>query len=645
MGQDRIRLLTDIVNQHFGSVVGEIASILLARGSLTFAHLTRLSSLPSALIHQALLVLSLHTLLYHSEIDSEKRVEAFEINQANLEQRLRGGLYIDLANRKAQSLSLSPSLDSVLTKIVQEIWKNGMMGTHDLVAFAKQEILLQHRMLVIKHELAAEASASSNGAVDPSSSLSKLKGKGKARGLGPLSDARAEARAQVLCKRAFHDGYLALITPESQEMPRSLEIKWDTEARQGMKSILSAKEAKEVKEKIQARKDTHLEEQKARSKNMTVEELEDSYRVRKKTKPYHENDLDDIESVEGMKDLPVSFVSVMCMHRTCSALKRAPLIPQNGATFRVNAERLHTVWRSEMMERFASEIYNPHIGRVFRLVLDVADASLYSMEDQESRPINCNELLKAWSALPKSERVTLRHAFNDDPCLDPKWGSLYDKEDADLMVEILHILAKVDDLGVNAASGFLRQSGGEGPGAKWSVRYKDLGDRLKRALVEAMVEDKLDKKAIKCWRILDAKGKLDEKHLARLAFLTVKEARETIARLRAMSFIESQEVPRSADRAPARTFYLWYVDYPKVVRTLLDHQYKALANLQVQKTQLMERSSKVLEKSERTDVREDPKLMDSRDKQLLDELEKLMEALIVAEMRIDSQVFILKDFA
>ncbi|KDE03750.1 hypothetical protein MVLG_05755 [Microbotryum lychnidis-dioicae p1A1 Lamole] len=619
MGQDRIRLLTHIVYQHFGPVVGEIASILLARGSLTFAHLTRLSSLPPALIHRALLVLSLHMLLYHSEIDSEKRVEAFEINQANLEQRLRGGLYIDLANRKAQSWSpspSSPSSESTLSKIIQEIWKNGMMGTHDLIAFAKQDTLLRHRMLVIQHELAAECS------VDPSSSSSKLlKGKGKARVLGPLSDAEAQARAQVLCKRAFHDGYLALITPESQEMPRSLEIKWDTEARQGMKSILSAKETKEVKEKIQARNDTHHEEQKARSKNMTLDELQDSYRVRKKTKPYHENDLDDLESVEGMKELP------------------------NGATFRVNAERLHTVWRSEMMERFASEIYNPHIGRVFRLVLDVADASIHSMEDQESRPINRNELSKAWSSLPKSERVTLRYAFNDDPCLDPKWGSLHKKEDADLIVEILYILAKVDDLGVNAASGFLRQAGGDGPNARWSVRYKDLGDRMKRALVEAMVEDKLDKKAIKCWRILDAKGKLDEKHLARLAFLTVKEARETIARLRAMSFIESQEVPRSADRAPSRTFYLWYVDYPKVVRTLLDHQYKALANLQVQKTQLMERSSKVLEKSERTDVREDPKLMDSRDKQLLDDLDKLMEALIVAEMRIDCQVFVLKDFA
>lgn len=38
-----------------------------------------------------------------------------------------------------------------------------------------------------------------------------------------------------------------------------------------------------------------------------------------------------------------------------------------------------------------------------------------------------------------------------------------------------------------------------------------------------------------------------------------KEVRPLLAALAADSLISTQEVPKSADRNPTRTFYLWYV--------------------------------------------------------------------------------------
>lgn len=131
--------------------------------------------------------------------------------------------------------------------------------------------------------------------------------------------------------------------------------------------------------------------------------------------------------------------------------------------------------------------------------------------------------------------------------------------------------------------------------------------------------------------------------LARLAFLTVKDARESIAILSDADLIEPQEVPRTADRAPSRTYFLWHVDYTRVVTSLLGHLYKSLANLQAQKQYQLGLKSALVEKRERTDVRADSSLLSKRDREQIKELDTKMEALTVAEMRIDQQLFVLKE--
>jgi hypothetical protein len=131
--------------------------------------------------------------------------------------------------------------------------------------------------------------------------------------------------------------------------------------------------------------------------------------------------------------------------------------------------------------------------------------------------------------------------------------------------------------------------------------------------------------------------------LARLAFLPVKDAREAIGRLSNSDLIEAQEVPRSADRAPSRTIYLWGVNFHRVVSTLLEHNYKALANLEAQNEHKLQTNATLVEKRDRRDVRDDPSLLHKRDKVLIARLDSELEALAVAEARIAAQVFVLKE--
>ena len=131
--------------------------------------------------------------------------------------------------------------------------------------------------------------------------------------------------------------------------------------------------------------------------------------------------------------------------------------------------------------------------------------------------------------------------------------------------------------------------------------------------------------------------------LARLAFLQIKDAREVLGRLSSSMLIEQQEIPRSADRAPSRTIYLWYVDYPKVVAALLDHLYKALANLQAQRSYQLHECRSLVEKRERSDVRLDPDLLTVADRTSAKILDDKLEAITTAEMRIDRDVFVLRE--
>lgn len=131
--------------------------------------------------------------------------------------------------------------------------------------------------------------------------------------------------------------------------------------------------------------------------------------------------------------------------------------------------------------------------------------------------------------------------------------------------------------------------------------------------------------------------------LGRLAFLAVKDAREAIGRLSNAELIEAQEVPRSADRQPSRTIYLWGVNFHRVVSNVLNHQYKALANLQAQKEFKLDTNKLIVEKRDRVDVRADPSLLNKYERELVDKLEREMEALTVAEMRIQAQVFVLSE--
>lgn len=73
------------------------------------------------------------------------------------------------------------------------------------------------------------------------------------------------------------------------------------------------------------------------------------------------------------------------------------------------------------------------------------------------------------------------------------------------------------------------------------------------------------------FRLLLLKRQLEQKQVADNAMLPVKETRELLYRMFRAEYLELQEVAKTADHAPSRTFFLWRVRDSTMTRFELNH--------------------------------------------------------------------------
>ncbi|KAJ8507176.1 hypothetical protein ONZ45_g10420 [Pleurotus djamor] len=135
--------------------------------------------------------------------------------------------------------------------------------------------------------------------------------------------------------------------------------------------------------------------------------------------------------------------------------------------------------------------------------------------------------------------------------------------------------------------------------------------------------------------------------ISKVVMMPNKDVRPLLSALAADYLISTQEVAKSADHNPTRTFYLWYVDLQKAYSVILGHLYKTLYNIGVRRQAEQEDSSvkAVLDKTQRSDVAADMNLLTPMEQETLKEWETKRQKLMILQMRVEEAVFIIKDLA
>ena len=180
---------------------------------------------------------------------------------------------------------------------------------------------------------------------------------------------------------------------------------------------------------------------------------------------------------------------------------------------------------------------------------------------------------------------------------------------------------------------------------RWTVNFAALSRQLQKKELEETIFARYEKEGLRIVRILQEKGKLEEKAIGDFGLMNQKIMRSTLNKMHIAGHLELQEVPRDTQRQISKIIHLWHYDQERCSQKVLEETYQTMARFMQRIKVERERAKIVIEKSERSDVkgRED-ELLTPGERKELDNWKKKEEMLLVQLGRLDDLVAVLRDF-
>lgn len=150
---------------------------------------------------------------------------------------------------------------------------------------------------------------------------------------------------------------------------------------------------------------------------------------------------------------------------------------------------------------------------------------------------------------------------------------------------------------------FVRKVGTKSMG-EWQVDFNGLSNVLKQLEIERVIQHKFGDQAPRLLHILREKKKLDEKQFVMLAFLKQKDIRHVLTCLHQVGVVDLQEVPKKlSERISNTTLFLWFHNQRRAISCLSQDLCKANARVHQRLAFEIKNRQRLLDKSQRTDVR------------------------------------------
>ncbi|KAG0370754.1 RNA polymerase III subunit C82 [Gamsiella multidivaricata] len=296
--------------------------------------------------------------------------------------------------------------------------------------------------------------------------------------------------------------------------------------------------------------------------------------------------------------------------------------------FKINYERFIIRWRNMKIASLYEIRLNPTAKKIMNTILTLAEERMINCKEDFSNPVNIMLLL---NNLPKD--VNLVDTLEFDPqelgpsSVKPKVGECLEKYIEILEADLMKILRK-----------------DAGRSGQYIIHLRMAAKILKRNLIQDIVATRFGSPYVRIMNMLLEKGKLEEKQISRYSMMPIKDVREKLTTLSTFGVLNLQEVPKTTDRTPSRTFYLWEVLLDRAADALVDRLYHTMGNLRQRRFVEKAKRAVLLEKCERTDVLANDALLNSAEKRELEMLNGMLEMLEVQELRVAEMVMALKEF-
>ncbi|XP_039236438.1 DNA-directed RNA polymerase III subunit RPC3 [Pipra filicauda] len=241
--------------------------------------------------------------------------------------------------------------------------------------------------------------------------------------------------------------------------------------------------------------------------------------------------------------------------------------PDDGIYWQVNLERFHQHFRDQALVSAVSSRMDQTSSEVVRTMLRMSEVTTASGASH-TQPLSSNEIFRA---LPAGYNIGKQ-----------------------VLDQYLALLA--DD-----PLEFVGKSGDSGGGTYTVNLHKALAS-LATATLESIVEERFGSRCARIFRLLLRKKHLEQKQVEDFAMIPAKEAKDMLYRMLSENLVSLQEIPKTPDHAPSRTFYLYTVNVAAAARMLLHRCYKSAANLMERRQHETRENKRLLEKSQRVEA-------------------------------------------
>ncbi|XP_023186805.1 DNA-directed RNA polymerase III subunit RPC3 isoform X2 [Xiphophorus maculatus] len=295
-----------------------------------------------------------------------------------------------------------------------------------------------------------------------------------------------------------------------------------------------------------------------------------------------------------------------------------------GIYWQVNFERFHQHFRDQAIISAVANKLDQTSSEIVRTILRMSEVTT-SATAACTKPLSANEVFRS---LPASYNI-------------PR-----------------HILDQYLTLLVDDPMEFVGKTGESGGGMFVVNLHRALAN-LARATVESIVQERFGSRSARIFRLLLRKRHLEQKQVEDFAMIPAKEAKDMLYTLLSHNLVQLQEIPKTPDFAPSRTFYLYTVNQLPTARMLLQNCYKTVANLIERRLFETKENKRLLEKSQRIEailaslqasgaepeqLSEVEEMISAPEKQQLDVLKLHVNKLDSAENQVDETIFILESY-
>lgn len=226
--------------------------------------------------------------------------------------------------------------------------------------------------------------------------------------------------------------------------------------------------------------------------------------------------------------------------------------------FRVNYDKFCVYLRNKAIIKFAGTRINTSAASVMRSVLNQTIDKIHHPQYQTtSPPITTLQVAHLLSDVDLA--IEYPSSIPEDPSQAERVNAYLEA----LVMDEIRFLEKQDERGSGT----------------YVVNFGRLISNMRLKLMEDMISEKYGRGSCRLFRLIRARGKLEEKQVHKLGLLPQKEVRHRLYELFQSGIIDSQEVPKTQDRAPSRTIFLWSANPLKALAILLENLYQSMCNL------------------------------------------------------------------